>query len=354
MAHEFDLERMNTNLLLSWLNLPPGAWPPDDRTLLGIGNAPIDPFTAEKKVMELMERLRPHQLVHPELVTEGMNRLAQALVSVSMGGDEPPSPRVPPPPPPPSRITRAPTVAVFEPLDLAPTPAPNAPPSRGTEVMPAFVEAEIVEAEVVEAEVVSAPSAPTTKPPPRRRRAPAPLPPISFALPEPGDFVPPSSRRKAYRELAGLRQLRRAWRRLRPSVADPSELLHGPAEVCGFLEAVLEVRAALSHRELSEKQLGSPGRTVRLLIRQPFSLAVFRTLVVSQRRAIAGDWAAGWAAIESRSGAVRRYLRDTREHRRRNRAVVKIAKWFGSNPEWLLGVLTMLGLIGAGVRTLAR
>ena len=74
---------MDTNLLCSWLGLPPGPWPPGDRALLGLPDGPADAADAERRALALMARLRPHQLVHPELVTEGMNRLAQALLAVT-------------------------------------------------------------------------------------------------------------------------------------------------------------------------------------------------------------------------------------------------------------------------------
>src|SRR5436305_11724 len=77
---------METDKLRSWLGLPPGPWPPDDRTLLGLGSGPVTAAEAERRALGLMAKLRPHQLVHPELVTEGMNRLAQALLAVSMAG----------------------------------------------------------------------------------------------------------------------------------------------------------------------------------------------------------------------------------------------------------------------------
>src|SRR5436305_9477654 len=85
---------MDMDKLRSWLGLPPGPWPPDDRTLLGLGTGPVTAAEAERRALGLMAKLRPHQLVHPDLVTEGMNRLAQALLAVSMA-----APTVAPPPP---------------------------------------------------------------------------------------------------------------------------------------------------------------------------------------------------------------------------------------------------------------
>lgn len=74
---------MDTTRLAAWLNLPPGPWPPDARTLLALGSGPVSAADAERAAMVRMALLRPHQLVDPELVTEGMNRLAQAMLAVA-------------------------------------------------------------------------------------------------------------------------------------------------------------------------------------------------------------------------------------------------------------------------------
>ena len=87
---------MDAGLLRTWLGLPPGPWPPGDREILGLADGPADPATVELRALAQMDRLRPHQLRYPELVTEGMNRLAQAMIALTAGGDTgtaPPKPR---------------------------------------------------------------------------------------------------------------------------------------------------------------------------------------------------------------------------------------------------------------------
>src|SRR4051812_35759076 len=83
---------MNTELILEWLQLPAGPWPPETRTLLGLPSHPVSLAEAEQKALDRMELLRPHQLRHPELVTEGMNRLAQALLQFTGSIQEVPEP----------------------------------------------------------------------------------------------------------------------------------------------------------------------------------------------------------------------------------------------------------------------
>jgi hypothetical protein len=74
---------MTHELICSCLDLSPSRWPPDYYTLLGLERGETDARRIEEHVQERMERLRRYQLTHPEEATEGMNRLAQALVCLT-------------------------------------------------------------------------------------------------------------------------------------------------------------------------------------------------------------------------------------------------------------------------------
>lgn len=74
---------MSHRLICSCLQLSADHWPPDHYTLLGLDPREVEPARIEHSVQERMERLRRYQLTHAEQVTEGMNRLAQALVCLT-------------------------------------------------------------------------------------------------------------------------------------------------------------------------------------------------------------------------------------------------------------------------------
>lgn len=74
---------MNHELICSCLRLSSTSWPPDHYTLLGLEPGEVDTRRIEQRVQERMEKLRRYQLTHPEQATEGMNRLAQALVCLT-------------------------------------------------------------------------------------------------------------------------------------------------------------------------------------------------------------------------------------------------------------------------------
>lgn len=107
---------MDVALLKDWLGLPESSgWPPDPHVLLGLPPGPADPAAAESRALDRMDTLRAYQLLHPELVTEGMTRLAQALITVTDA-----------PPPAPAPV-----------YDLDPEPLPTAPPFEVVELPPA-------------------------------------------------------------------------------------------------------------------------------------------------------------------------------------------------------------------------
>src|SRR5438132_6316458 len=77
---------MDQQLVSTWLQLPLVDWPPDHYTLLGLKPGEGDLARIEQQVYQRMEMVRRYQLTHPEEATEGMNRLAQALVCLTDPG----------------------------------------------------------------------------------------------------------------------------------------------------------------------------------------------------------------------------------------------------------------------------
>jgi hypothetical protein len=334
---------MDTNLIRSWLDLPPGPWPPDDRALLGLPAGPVDAADAERRAMTLMGRLRPHQLLHPELVTEGMNRLAQALLAVTATASAPPrsAPAVPTPRP----------IAI----DFQPEPPPAAAVSlEPAPVVPAILEPAADDVPIVAEESPSAVPVllrvDVLKPSPGQRPLPPPVP----VTVSPDPVGPrPEDRRAAYRELAGLRGLLRAWDRLRSTLADPSAGLSTPGEVFEFLEGVQAVRAAAIHPGLDPGAVRDFAPTVAAVVRVPLPLAVFRSLVPAQRQALARDWAAGRSKVVTRSAALRLGVARAIPTRPTVTAA-GLVHTMTRNPEWGLIAASGLVLAAMAVRLATR
>jgi hypothetical protein len=341
---------MDTNRLRTWLGLPPGRWPPDDRELFGFGLERVSPADVELRALELMEKLRPHQLVHPDLVTEGMNRLAQALIALTnetatAGLPGQASSASPPPAVPKPKRHRRPGRTI----------KPIAPPAARA---PDVLEAEAV---LVAEAVVSEP----VLPPPGRFLPPEPLgrePPLSGEVPvRPRDepvrvarrAVPPQPRRVIYASLVRLRKLVRGMDGLRPFFSDPGEQLVIPVRVFEYVRAVRDFRAGIDDG-------GSPrwpvwhGKLVLSLAEHPFSLSIFRNLVPSQRTALAADWANAQAELRDAYETLRGMVRDSKRRNRLRAEVLAARAWLRENPEWLLAGILVLATVIAILRSVSR
>lgn len=331
---------MNTALLLQWLHLPPGIWPPDDRALLGLPPGPVDSTQVELNALARMELLRPHQLKHPEVVTEGMNRLAQSLIALTSTADSAPSSMGLRKPPRKAFAKSKPAPAAFPLVDLA--PAGPGVPAMGVAAAPApILEAE----EIVEAEIV-----PLPLPTPQVEAVEAP-PPGLVVIAE----IPRSEdRRKSYRHLVYLRKLHRAWSALQPVLAVPSEPVVSAEMVYRLLVGFQELRPLLRRGGARYQALNFAGGSVLALARQPQCVLVLREFLPSQRQTVALDWATAKASLEGQLLAVRKSLKRPRARDAFAELRRKVFEMLRQNPEWILGVFTVFLVVGGVIRTLAR
>jgi hypothetical protein len=334
---------MNLENLRKWLELPPGPWPPDDRTLLALP-ANFTAMDVEFRALAQMEKLRPHQLVQPELVTEGMNRLAQALDNLTREAQRVVPPSTPPKP-------TAPKPADDD-IILDASKLPGQPPK------PAVKEAEVVsvQQQILEAEIV--PQPPRSKKKKKKRRAKATKPRLreeSVRIPKsevvpPGVAYSPEERRKGYRELVALRRVMRNWEKLQPYFAVPSERVETPSAVFGFLEATRDCRTRVAV-DADREWFDESGKQVLTILRSPFCLAVFRSLVREQRRELATDWAYTIAHLRGRYQGLRDEMRETVPRNTLRQSLRDLADLFRTNPEWMLVGLILLTIGVALLRT---
>jgi hypothetical protein len=340
--------------LCSWLGLPPGSWPPEHYALLELPRGAGDVAEVEARVLDRMEQLRPHQLLHPELVTEGMNRLAQALVCLTdpvaraahdralglppgpvEAADGEPEPSAEPGAAPLLELPpESPATEVDFAPGLRPPGEPQQPPHeviREREPDPLAYPAEPRAAYGVVPEEL----------PPRPAYEVVP----DDELREP-EFLPDEgegraraesaavSRRAIYRQLAAVRRALRAWEGLRPVLGTPAEALVTPAAVLLFVRALADARAALpgvAHFGAP----GAPGGTVAALVRLPHALHAVRALLPAQRQAVARDWRRGFAALARERRRLREAAFAARPARRRG-AAARLLVALRRTPEWLL------------------
>ncbi|MDY3560065.1 hypothetical protein R5W23_001290 [Gemmata sp. JC673] len=309
-----------------WLGLPPGVWPPDHYALLGFAPGEGDVGEIEARVLDRMELLRPHQIRHPEAVTEGMNRLAQALVCLTdpvtraaydrhlgiapapfeVVDDEPIEPPLEPAPRSAARLQNLPYEVVAD-----DEPFGEVLPDERAETRPVAV-----------ARIVSSAQA---------RRAPKP---------------PKLKRRTIYRRLAALRRVSRAWDALRPVLGTPGEPLATPVAVFAFLQALTDARVAFPGAAFVLGPAPQPGGLVLALVREASAPGTVRGLLPSQREAVAQDWHRGHVLLQRERAALRKL---TRRLRRGRTCRAQLGRLLRAVPELVLVLLAALLLLGAAI-----
>jgi hypothetical protein len=347
--------------LYSWLGLPPGPWPPDHYARLGLPRGTAEVAEVEARVLERMERLRPHQLLHPELVTEGMNRLAQALVCLTDPVARAAHDRELGIPPPPFEVVAEPKPEPAAPPGEAPadegpaevpfTPGllpPGAPQQHAYEVVrepeaerdPDPLPYKVAPYEVVQEELPPRPAFEVV--PEEEVYEPEFLPEGAHEADGGGKALgapAPVNRRAIYRRLAAARRALRAWEGLRPVLGTPAETLGTPVAVLLFVRALAEARDALPGVAEVILEPGSPGGTVAALVRLPHALHAVRVLLPAQRLAVARDWRRGHEELLRERRRLRRAVEAARPPRRGG-ALAQALHAVRRTPEWvLLGAL---------------
>lgn len=314
--------------------------------------------------LDRMARLRQHQLLHAELVTEGMNRLAQALVCLTDPllraaydaelGFAQPLATVAPIDGGEMRVPRAsiPT-APFELVPDDPISADDGPMSSDV-------------TQVIEIPFVAGMTVPETLPPAYElveTESTEALPPAYEVVLDTvvdADFIAPASRlwqpankRELYSRLAAIRGLLEVWQRFKPMLGNPNEPLDRPIRVLAFLESVEVVRPLLDSTPDLVGEPWQPGGMVVALIRQKLAVSAFRALLPDQRRAIATDWRGGEAQLRREYVRLRELSRSDRKFRRRFRPrgrVMRMIRFSTRHPEMLLLLMVAAIAIAALIR----
>lgn len=340
---------MNYALLREWLSLPPGPWPPTDRDLLGVAkDGVIDATTVELNALKRMDVLRPHQLRHPELVTEGMNRLAQALIAMTAGSAAPigeiPAKKL-------KKVVKERT-----PVEIRKPKSEVKLELEGT----AGIASGLVPPTILDAEVIGLEPAPATRdfiPESYAVQTDEPsIPPLDEPIlipePPPGTVLAPTPRRLGYRELVRMRRYRQAWDKFRSILGDPSEMLLSPVKITNYLDAIATLRMAMERKpDPTNRFPDSAGHYVISVTTHPVPLALLRDLVSSQRRILARDWAVASAELDAKTTRLRRVMASSHRKRVLARPLSQFRNVLRRNPEWILTVLLLAALVVGFLRS---
>ncbi|MFN4258809.1 MAG: hypothetical protein ACK4RK_05895 [Gemmataceae bacterium] len=353
---------MSHDIIRAWLKLPTNDWPPDHYTLLDLSPEEADAHRIEQAVQERMDIVRRYQLLHPDQVTEAMNRLAQALICLTD-----PKARAKYD----STLRKKPKVAVLVNNGAAARNEPDSTPrtavrstkpttkgQKGTNGTPApppsTTAGEALDDDPhrwlygpwprhdLAAAVPPFPDGATVldweEAPPPERSSEIPVgiivsssrPRTSPEFPEVVDAIPAlqgeidaaqsstvarhglTTRRALYRRIAITRQLLYAWNQLGIYLKDSQRKLSRRLEGQDVIRQLNIVRRQLHDFPPLLGQAGQPGYLVVALARQPYILQTFRSLSSHQREALARDWQAGQSLLLAHRQFLRAELRAAR------------------------------------------
>jgi hypothetical protein len=334
-----------------------------------------------------MDRLRTHQLLYPELVTEGMNRLAQALICLTEPADraaynaelglhnqteqevaqERPTDRskgneqaetqaeeIPDewllrafPPEPEEQVPTQPPAADMTQVLEVPFTAGLAPPERTASSEEGAASAQPKTSPPAPALPYEVVWEPDTSPQEVARGGAEVVEANLVALP--AAQWSPRTRRQIFARLASIRHLLASWQKLKPVLADPREPLTRVSRVLAFLEAVVEVRPLLPALRGLVGEPGRPGGLVAAIVLQPLVVPSFRMLLPDQRLAIARDWRKAEFVLGQEYKRLRELVRTTRPVRKRTRRRWRNV-WLTRTPEVVLVVLILVVMIVALIR----
>ena len=384
---------MDISLLRSWLELPSDEWPPDYYVLLNLEPSNASSELIESRVLERMEKLRHHQLLHPELVTEGMNLLAQAMLcltdpqsrrqydhdqGLNLDGRnstyqlsdeshfdslEPPKDsetrtvEEPSPPPPPRSAPLPKILSLPLPIEIVFDPEDESEFGK--------LPREIGQANKSQTELDSLPLLEESKASP------------VYSL-DPGNDSPADSkdddeeeyyndnyynltptrapqredRRRLYADLVRIRRVLNIIDALRQLLDDPSKTFSRRTETVEFMNYLAELRPLWPSVSDLIGTHNQPGSIIAVMSRQQLVVEMFRSLLPSQCEALAQDCRAAFAVLRDRYSFLRH------EARWRNRKGIgrsylyPMAHRFKEHPDWLFLVLGLTSLILALVRSI--
>jgi hypothetical protein len=363
MAHE---------LLCKWLELPSNPWPPDHYALLGMEPGEGNADEIEQRVLERMESLRHYQLMHPDVVTEGMNLLAQAMISLtdpsareqyrrdleveSNGAEsaaesdqeeeveeiedeeelpEPTRVAAPPAPPPSARVSTWP--------NLTPLPSEAADQSGEDEPLPNPItilelddEQETPEDPDDEESSLAVPSAI-----------------LEEEKIEEAD-VERDKRRRRYREIVRVRRVIEVWGRLLEFLQKAARTFSRRTDTVAFMNCLADLRPLIGYVSDLIGGPNKPGNLIASLAKQQLVVEMFRSFLPSQREALAEDCRRAYVILTDHYRQLGRDVRRLTSRGFQRRVLYPLYRNVARRPEWLFLFLGILALIIAFARSLPR
>jgi hypothetical protein len=341
---------MNHQQICTWLGIADAAWPPDHYRLLGLETGETDIQRIEEQVHGRLESVRRYQLTHPELVTEAMNRLAQAFVCLTDPAakqaydlelqGEPKATAVAVEEPPEGLAWLHSATGDLVPLEEEAEPAEQEPlkeagqvlhPTKLAELAADATPPDIIIPEGLPPNIAAAAAAEKTDP-------------AAASASEARARRGIGTKRTLYFRIARTRKLLAAWEQAGRFLAPPQRRITKPTEATELIRLLARIQSLLSGFPPVMGQAGQPGYHVIALASQTAPVPVLQTLLPSQREALAQHWEAGKKFLT----AHRQFLRDEARARRKRstfgRATRAAVSFIAEYPEYVLFALALLAV----------
>jgi hypothetical protein len=351
---------MTHEKLRKWLKLPDGPWPPDHYALIGLAPGLGTSDEIEARVLERLEFLRRYQLPYPEEATDGMNLLARALDTLT----DPEAKRAYDLSIGIKRVDRElpPSAddglnSLFPGVPLLPTAAREPPAEIDEELAPP--EAIVLPEMEDEPDIDDDPEFVDGAEPPDLPAAiltPV-LPPLALLAErdhrdERRSKRPMSPRREIYADLARVRKVLRIFERTRPYLTDPDRTFARRSDAVALMGCLAELRPLLPTVSDLIAAGHRPGSTVATLARQRLMYETFRTLLPSQREALAKDFRAAHYRLAGFYDDLRDDIRRLNEKDWMRSVGRPTLKYIADHPEWMLLPIALLALAIAVARSI--
>jgi hypothetical protein len=325
---------MNKDMLCTWLGLPKSAWPPDAWALLGLPKGDHDPATIEKQVQDRMAKLRSYQLSFPEEATEGMNRLAEAFVTLTEARPAPP----PAPTEKPAQSKDDTAVTEKTKLDWRDEP----PPVRQDTATPELIaEDEAANGKVLTAKPFVAPAKPH-----HRQVDPA----LTLELAEQSDEATSNlaTLEAVIERVEHTRRLLHLWDQLGKQLRTTpkrTSIRESDAFAARLDKLVRELQAYPAFIG----QPGLPGYRIAVQARLRMPLASVRALPAEQREDLLFDWRAARAVLLAHRKYLRQVFRSLRHRTALGLVFHAVRAGLNDHPRLTLAGVLALGVLIAGI-----
>ncbi len=342
---------MNKEILCTWLGLPKTAWPPDPWTLLGLARGEHDLAAIEERVQDRMTKLRYYQLSHPDEATEGMNRLAEAFVTLAEACSKNAPASAPASPAPANAVGVAiskddTAITAQTKMDWRAEPPPvRTETASSPEVI---VDEDADTTEVLTSKPFAAPAKPKRRPI---------EPSLAIQLAEESEEATTNlgTIEAIIERVEFTRRLLYAWEKvgklLRASTKKAS-----PKECEQFAKRLQTIDEIMQHYPAFLGQPGEPGYRIVVQARLKIPLASVRNMTADQRDAFLFDWNDGYQVLLMHRKYLRRLFKSMRHRTAVGLVLHAVRAFVNDHPRLTLAgaALVVLLAVIAGVMIAAR